>query len=61
MSWESDNENGSKSVKNSNRASINRSKRLKGLINRDFCDYCDEGGNLVNCDRCPASFHFVCL
>lgn len=31
-----------------------------GLINEDFCTYCKEGGNLLNCDRCPSSFHFLC-
>ncbi|XP_075219326.1 PHD finger protein 12 [Lycorma delicatula] len=29
--------------------------------NRDTCDACQEGGNLLCCDRCPASFHFICV
>ncbi len=29
-------------------------------INRDCCDSCHEGGDLLCCDRCPASFHFQC-
>ncbi len=37
-----------------------RSKRLKGLVNNEYCNYCDEGGSLINCDRCPASFHLLC-
>jgi hypothetical protein len=38
-----------------------RFRKTKGLINEDFCTYCKEGGNLLNCDRCPASFHFLCM
>jgi len=37
-----------------------RFRKTKGLINEDFCAYCKEGGNLLNCDRCPSSFHFLC-
>lgn len=35
-------------------------KNIKGLVNHDYCSYCDEGGDLLNCDRCPASFHLLC-
>ncbi|ELT92679.1 hypothetical protein CAPTEDRAFT_228495 [Capitella teleta] len=28
--------------------------------NRDSCDSCKEGGDLLCCDRCPASFHLLC-
>lgn len=35
-------------------------KSIKGLVNHDYCSYCDEGGDLLNCDRCPASFHLLC-
>ena len=38
----------------------NKSKKNKGLVNLDYCSYCDEGGDLLNCDRCPASFHLTC-
>jgi hypothetical protein len=38
----------------------NRIKKNKGLVNHDYCAYCDEGGDLLNCDRCPASFHLLC-
>lgn len=28
--------------------------------NRNVCDCCSEGGDLICCDRCPASFHLGC-
>ena len=35
-------------------------KKSKVLVNDEYCNYCYEGGNILNCDRCPASFHFLC-
>ncbi|RZF48741.1 hypothetical protein LSTR_LSTR013825 [Laodelphax striatellus] len=29
--------------------------------NHDLCDSCHEGGDLLCCDNCPASFHLVCV
>jgi hypothetical protein len=37
-----------------------KTRKIKCLINEEFCSYCKEGGNLLNCDRCPSSFHFLC-
>jgi len=41
-------------------ADTTKSKRSRVLINNEYCSYCDEGGNLINCDRCPVSFHLLC-
>ncbi|KAG9508972.1 Negative elongation factor A, partial [Fragariocoptes setiger] len=30
------------------------------VTNHAFCDYCMEGGDLLCCDSCPASFHLRC-
>ena len=29
--------------------------------NRDHCNFCKKGGNLVLCDSCPRAFHKKCL
>lgn len=28
--------------------------------NHDFCDACRDGGELICCDKCPASYHLQC-
>ncbi|CAF0723518.1 unnamed protein product [Brachionus calyciflorus] len=38
----------------------NNNKETASVINDEFCFTCNEGGNLINCDRCPASFHLLC-
>ncbi|KAK3587148.1 hypothetical protein CHS0354_006790 [Potamilus streckersoni] len=35
-------------------------RRHGRAINHDYCDSCQEGGDLLCCDRCPASFHLQC-
>ena len=30
-------------------------------VNTNWCFICSQGGKLVCCDRCPASFHEECL
>ncbi|KAK2160899.1 hypothetical protein LSH36_125g03022 [Paralvinella palmiformis] len=35
-------------------------RRPGKVHNHDSCDSCKEGGDLLCCDRCPASFHLQC-
>ncbi len=35
-------------------------RRHAKFVNHDSCDSCREGGDLLCCDRCPASFHLQC-
>jgi hypothetical protein len=35
-------------------------RRPGRAINHDSCDSCKEGGDLLCCDKCPASFHLQC-
>ncbi|XP_052800877.1 PHD finger protein 12-like isoform X2 [Mya arenaria] len=35
-------------------------KKHGKAINHDYCDSCEEGGDLVCCDRCPVSYHLQC-
>ncbi|KAG8294483.1 PHD finger protein 12 [Homalodisca vitripennis] len=35
-------------------------KRPDKGYNYDYCDSCKKGGDLLCCDRCPASFLFIC-
>lgn len=32
----------------------------KKTANHELCDFCQEGGDILCCDRCPASFHLYC-
>ncbi|RNA23081.1 PHD finger 12 [Brachionus plicatilis] len=45
---------------NPSQKSKKNSKESSSLINDEYCYNCNEGGNLINCDRCPASFHLLC-
>ncbi len=36
------------------------SVRHVGMQNHPYCDACGDGGSLLCCDNCPASFHFNC-
>lgn len=45
---------------NCNPKNKKNSKESTSLINDEYCYNCNEGGNLINCDRCPASFHLLC-
>src|SRR3569832_2466792 len=52
-------------AQNNNNNSGWRSARASALrwrtANSQWCNSCNEGGELLCCERCPASFHLVCL
>merc|ERR1711874_264777 len=29
--------------------------------NNDFCEVCQQGGEIILCDTCPKAYHMVCL
>merc|ERR1712198_391859 len=35
-------------------------RRPMRTVNRESCDACKEGGDLLCCDTCPSSFHLQC-
>lgn len=35
-------------------------RRPNRTVNRESCDACKEGGDLLCCDQCPSSFHLQC-
>ncbi|XP_046385896.1 PHD finger protein 12 [Ischnura elegans] len=53
-------EDGQKSKKKEGKELHPYYKRPGKGHNHDSCDACSEGGDLLCCDRCPASFHLQC-
>lgn len=31
------------------------------MVNEDICLVCNDGGDLICCDRCPAAYHMECI
>lgn len=61
--------NGSRTKKKGNKAAIKRTKKKKKTSNQDgyetdhqdYCEVCQQGGEIILCDTCPRAYHLVCL
>ncbi|CAL4080961.1 unnamed protein product, partial [Meganyctiphanes norvegica] len=36
-------------------------EKEEGEENNDFCEVCQQGGEIILCDTCPKAYHMVCL
>lgn len=34
---------------------------LKQTDHQDYCEVCQQGGEIILCDTCPKAYHLVCL
>ena len=35
--------------------------RILSLFFQDYCEVCQQGGEIILCDTCPRAYHLVCL
>merc|ERR1711997_1008941 len=36
-------------------------EEVKEITNQEYCEVCQQGGELILCDTCPKAYHLVCL
>lgn len=34
---------------------------IKQTEHQDYCEVCQQGGEIILCDTCPRAYHLVCL
>uniref|UniRef100_A0A3Q3SPR1 Chromodomain helicase DNA binding protein 4a n=1 Tax=Mastacembelus armatus TaxID=205130 RepID=A0A3Q3SPR1_9TELE len=58
----------SRSSRSKKKASKNKPKKKKGTDgdgyetdHQDYCEVCQQGGEIILCDTCPRAYHMVCL
>jgi chromodomain-helicase-DNA-binding protein 4 len=52
---------GKAKVKIGNRGKKKKSKKPEAIDHQDYCEVCQQGGEIILCDTCPKAYHLVCL
>ena len=53
---------GKAKVKIGNRGKKKKSKKAaESIEHQDYCEVCQQGGEIILCDTCPKAYHLVCL
>ncbi len=52
---------GKPKVKIGNRGKKKKAKKPEAIEHQDYCEVCQQGGEIILCDTCPKAYHLVCL
>lgn len=52
---------GKAKVKIGNRGKKKKAKKPEAIEHQDYCEVCQQGGEIILCDTCPKAYHLVCL
>lgn len=52
---------GKPKVKIGNRGKKKKAKKPEPIEHQDYCEVCQQGGEIILCDTCPKAYHLVCL
>uniref|UniRef100_A0A672RPN5 Chromodomain helicase DNA binding protein 3 n=1 Tax=Sinocyclocheilus grahami TaxID=75366 RepID=A0A672RPN5_SINGR len=51
----------SSSVRSDSSGRVKKNKRGRPTDHQDYCEVCQQGGEIILCDTCPRAYHLVCL